>query len=101
MIVEPKEYTFDEVGGYLTNDEDDLIIPKIAYKNMTKINDSQLLYTINNMAKIPFKINMAMLNYLTIYGSELELFITEHDLKSLEDFERHLKINIKKESIYL
>ena len=79
MISKPKEYTNDSLGGYLLNDldyEEPLFVEKPVYGVTTEVNNKEnnIYYTINYISKTPFKINLAVLDYITSYkGSHLIL----------------------------
>jgi len=92
MIVQPKNFSKNELGGYLVNDieyADPLISAKIGYKNPSIIEDDNIIYnTVNNMMQTPFKINNDLLNYLLKYNHI-------HNLLLNSDYE-HEYANIKK-----
>ena len=80
MIVKPKSYTENKLGGYLLNDDmytENMIIDKVAYKHTSKILKDNIIYkTVNNMSSTPFKVNKDLLDYLLRYNSEHQLLIS-------------------------
>ncbi len=68
MIVKPKPYTKDALGGYLLNDvkfSEGLFIEKKAYSINSVLSDCNKIYDmINKISSTPFKINETLLNYL-------------------------------------
>ena len=77
MIVKPKVYTENKLGGYLLNDDmytEDMIVDKVAYKYTSKVLKDNIIYkTVNNMSSTPFKVNKDLLDYLLRYNSEHQL----------------------------
>lgn len=92
MIVEPKPYSDNNLGGFLLNDieyDESLISKKIGYDIPSTVEDNNFYNTINNLMKIPFKINVNLLNYLVN---------NNHIHKLLIDYE-HEFTNIKRNKI--
>lgn len=80
MIVEPKNYSKEELGGYLLNNQEyaeSLIGSKIGYDIPSDIENNNIIYdSINNMMKTPFKVNKDLLNYLLKYNTKHKLLIS-------------------------
>jgi hypothetical protein len=80
MIVKPKAYTENILGGYLLNDDmyiENMIVDKVAYKNRSKVLKDNIIYkTVNNMSSTPFKVNKDLLDYLLRHNSEHQLLIS-------------------------
>lgn len=91
MIVEPKPYSIDELGGYLLNDneyDEHIITKKIGMKQASNILENNIIfYSVNNMMKTAFKINIELLKYLIDHNDEHKLLILEGDniYKNLND----------------
>lgn len=72
MIVEPKPYTSNQLGGFLLNDvevTDDLIIDKANYKEFSTLEKDNVVYDmVNNMNKTPYKVNKEVLDFIRNYG---------------------------------
>lgn len=70
MIVPPKEYGQQKLGGYLLNDSyyaDELMTQKQSNKESSYIlntPDNLVYHLVNNVSKTPFKINTVLLDYL-------------------------------------
>ena len=62
MIVKPKKYDEDNLGGYLLNDvkyKDDLIVHKNFIKNKSFISKNNIIYNmVNKISGVAFKINV-------------------------------------------
>jgi hypothetical protein len=105
MIVEPKPYNNDELGGYLLNDneyEENIITKKIGMKESSKILSNNIIYdSVNNMMKTAFKINIELLNYLISYNDDHKLLILEGDIiyKNLSDTDLN-KMDPKEKKLY-
>lgn len=83
MIVEPKAYDIDILGGYLLNDEeyaDSMVTAKTGMKqSSTILSDNIIYYSVNNMMKTAFKINKNLLTYLIKFNREHNLLVLEGD----------------------
>lgn len=79
MIVKPKDYSENQLGGYFLNDvdyTDRLISTKFGYKSSSKIDSKGLLYSVvNKLMKTAFKINEDLLDYLIRYNHVHKLLI--------------------------
>nr|YP_009327781.1 hypothetical protein [Epichloe typhina]APB96740.1 hypothetical protein [Epichloe typhina] len=68
MIVEPKKYSENIVGGYLLNNidyQDELIIHKGTIKDKSEIKEENVIYNmINKVSSVPYKINKELLDFL-------------------------------------
>jgi hypothetical protein len=67
MVVTPKPYSKDVLGGYLLNDvkfNDNIIIEKKGYKIPSVIFNNDLYNMVNNMSATPFKINTVLLDFI-------------------------------------
>lgn len=78
MIVEPKVYHHDQLGGYLLNDvkvTEGLIIDKANYKEYSTIEkDNNIFYDmVNNLNKTPYKVNKEVLNFIIEYGIQYDI----------------------------
>lgn len=86
MIVKPRSYSKNSVGGYLLNDiyySDKLIIDKVAYDDDSIISDDNIIYNmINNISSVPYKINIELFNNLV--NNPVDLLI---DIKKTHKFE--------------
>jgi DNA-directed RNA polymerase len=91
MIIEPKSYDKDKLGGYLLNDveyDDGIITKKIGLKEYSRILDNNIIYcSVNGMMKTAFKINKNLLNYLIDYNHEHKLLTMNEDsiYKNIEE----------------
>ena len=65
MIIKPKPYSKDKLGGYLLKDleySQGLIVDKLSYSIPSKIIENNIVYkVINNMMSTPFKVNKDLL----------------------------------------
>ena len=77
MIVPPKLYGNNILGGYLLNDyyyTEPLIIKNFFLSKESTINEINILYTfVNNMGRVPFKINVNLLDFLLSDGYKFGL----------------------------
>lgn len=66
MIVKPKPYSENKLGGYLLNDveyNEALIRDKIAYCIPSTIQKENIIYfVVNKLMQTPFKVNKNLLN---------------------------------------
>lgn len=80
MIVAPKEYSKQQLGGYLLNGveyDENLIGLKMSYGIPSVIVDKNIIFnSLNNMMRTPFKINKDLLNYLLKYNHIHNLLIS-------------------------
>jgi DNA-directed RNA polymerase len=94
MIIKPKEYSKNKLGGYLLNDvnySEDLIIKKYNIKNKSLISDENIIYNmINNISSTPYKINTELFDYILM--NKHNLLINPDESSKYE--------NIKKKSKY-
>jgi hypothetical protein len=83
MIVKPKDYNSEEVGGYLLNDVEyvsPLFTAKMAYKKVSEVDSKGELYSIiNRMMKTPFKVNQELFDYLSLNNHKHKLIIDQHE----------------------
>lgn len=91
MVIIPKPYSHNKLGGYLLNDDkyaDGLIIDKHGYKyNSTIAKKNHIYDMVNSISSRPFKINKSVLDYINLKGVEQNLIIdvsAEHELEKLE-----------------
>lgn len=100
MIVKPKNHGPGLLGGYLLNDVDfkeDLFISKKAYSVCSQLSNTNNIYDmVNNISKTPFKVNIALLNYIT-FNDKYNLLI---DTNIPHEFEALEKISKYQESKY-
>jgi DNA-directed RNA polymerase len=68
MIVKPKNFNSDSLGGYLLNDvryQEDLIIHKYSIKDKSQIKENNIIYDmIIKISAVPYKINIKLLDFL-------------------------------------
>ena len=69
MIVPPKDYTNNTLGGYILNDDTyklDIMTNKLTHKYVSTISDDnkKLFYIVNNTSKVNFKVNTELLDIL-------------------------------------
>ena len=90
IIVKPKPYTKDKVGGYLLNDvkfSENLFIEKKGYGINSELSDNTKIYDmINNISNTPFKINNTLMNFILNNGDKYNLLIDpfiEHKFSGL------------------
>lgn len=100
MIVEPKPYTSDELGGYLLNDvekTENLLINKANYKKNSNIIKGNIIYDmVNNINKTSYKINEEVLGFIQEYGVDYGLIEDVNQKHPLEDIKR----NKRQDKIY-
>jgi hypothetical protein len=101
MIVKPKPYSKNELGGYLLNDieyDRSLIVDKLSYKIPSRIDKDNIIYkTINNMMATPFKINKYLLEFL-LNQNNIHNLLIEKD--SVHKFENIIKRTPSQEKEY-
>jgi len=90
MIVPPKKYTNTNGGGYLLNDvafSEGLFIEKKAYSMNSELSEKNFVYKmINNLSSTPFKINTALLDYITKNNNKFNLLLdssVEHEYANM------------------
>lgn len=94
MVVKPKEYHNNKLGGYLLNDinyANDIFIKKFNYSNSSTIKNDKIYNRINKLMLTPFKINKSVYDFIRMYGVELGIIF---DVKKPHRFE-----SIKKEDL--
>ena len=93
MIVKPKPYSEEDLGGYLLNGveyDQPLFTKKIGYANNSEIDDDSIIYSvINNMMETPFKVNKDLLNYLLNYNHIHKLLINPEYVHKFADIKRN------------
>jgi DNA-directed RNA polymerase len=97
MIVPPKPYTKEKLGGYLLNDEqftDNIFIEKYNNKGST-VGDDNILSVINNISTIGYKINKDVLNFIKLHGLELGLISSDKDILELKLKKKLTKLDRK------
>lgn len=90
MIVEPKPYSKNELGGYLLNGikvTDSLIIEKKGYKHNSELEGGVMYELVNGVSRVPYKVNGELLDFI-IENKHLELLI---DLKTPHKFENKVR----------
>ena len=74
MLVKPKPYSKELLGGYLLNDEvttDTILIHNRNIKENSVIKDVNVLYdVVNKISSIGYKINKDVLDFILIYGKD-------------------------------
>lgn len=92
MIVKPKPYSENKLGGYLLNDveyDEGIFTKKIGYAIPSTIQENSIVYfVVNKMMETSFKVNKELLNYLLRYNHIHKLLIDP-------DFE-HKLLNVKR-----
>ena len=90
MIVKPKPYTRNSIGGYLLNDiryKENILIEKKAYSVNSEVSEVNNIYhMVNSISETPFKINKDLLEFITNDNS-LGLLVDseiEHEYASIE-----------------
>ena len=70
MIVKPKDFNKESLGGYLLNDvkySEQLIIHKEIIKNKSLIKDDNVIYDmVNKISSTPYKINNELLDFILV-----------------------------------
>lgn len=93
LLVEPKPYNHEQLGGFLLNDvkiTEGLIIDKANYKEYSTIEkDNNIFYDmINNMSKTPYKVNKKVLKFIIKYSVEYELISGVNKIYQYSDIKR-------------
>ena len=100
MIVEPKPYSFNVLGGYLLNDiekTESLLINKANYKQNSEIVKDNIIYDmVNNINKTSYKINKKVLDFIEEFGVEFGLIEDINQKHPLENIKR----NKRQDKIY-
>jgi DNA-directed RNA polymerase, mitochondrial len=93
MIVKPKPYSENDLGGYLLNDieyDENLIRGKLGYNIPSTIQDENIIYfVVNKMMETPFKVNKELLNYLIEYNHIHKLLINPDYKHEFSDIKRN------------
>lgn len=90
MIVPPKPYASNKLGGYLLNDVleiDDLIIDKASYKYKSNIEKDIIYRMVNNISSTPYKINKQLLDYLDKDGEKYKILMSQDVIDKYENIE--------------
>lgn len=99
MIVKPKKYDSDSLGGYLLNDveyADTLIIPKKSYGKDSVVNNENIIYhMINNISGTPFKINTELLDFIN--STKGSYFLLDPSVPHI--YENKYKLNKREKAI--
>jgi len=97
MVVPPKEYSRDNLGGFLLNDVKftySLIIPKNAYKHDSTLSDDKLVYKlVNGIAGTAYKVNTELLEFIS-NNKHLGLLLDKNVPHKFEDIEKKVSIKI-------
>ena len=76
MIVPPKLYTKEQLGGYLLNDElitNSLVRKKWSNKHISEITEENIIYTVvNKISSIGYKINKDVLEFILSHNDYLK-----------------------------
>lgn len=97
MIVKPKPYDKNKLGGYLLNDEEEateLVIEKSAYKSPSFIENTSIIYDIvNSLNSTGFKINSELLEFVETYGEKFGILqkepsVTNSEYKDLSSYKK-------------
>lgn len=68
IIVKPKPFDSESLGGFLLNDVDyqeNMIIEKKGYKIAFQVSNINIYYMVNNISATGFKINTTLLDFIT------------------------------------
>lgn len=91
MIVKPKEFNKENLGGFLLNDEmfiEKPIIENYILSRNSEIKDNNIIYdTINNLSSIGYKINKDVYNFILENNDKfnLTLFNSKHLLEDKKE----------------
>ena len=103
MIVEPKKYDKENLGGYLLNNvkySDELIIHKDIIKDKSLIKDDNVIYDmVNRISSTPYKINNELLDY--ILNNKHNLLMDPDEPSIYENIENKSKHQRAKHSSYI
>jgi DNA-directed RNA polymerase len=94
MVCPPKPYDKDTLGGYLLNDEkfsENLLIDKKAYAKNSEFSGDKIYCMVNNISRIPFKINKTLLDYINNEGNKHNLLMDPDARHKFEDLEKRNK----------
>lgn len=99
MIVVPKTYKPDQLGGYLLNDVDvtyKLLIDKANYKVFSRIEKENIIYDmVNNMNATAYKINKQVLSFILEYGVKYDIIMDinkKHEYSGIKRTKRQDRI---------
>lgn len=99
MVVPPKEYSNNKLGGYLLNNikfVEPLITPKYGYSNNSIIGDDSPIYKlVNGVSKVPYKINTELLDF-ALNNNKFNLLLDPNEVHKYQN----VKGDKVKESIY-
>lgn len=103
MVVKPKEYNKNILGGYLLNDvsyKEELIIHNNIIKDKSLIQDNNVIYDmVNNISGTPYKINTEFLDY--ILTNKHDLLIDPNKPSKYENIEKRTKYQQAKYSSHI
>lgn len=88
MIVPPKPYSPNELGGFFLNDSQEknpLLIHKASYKCKSIIKDDIIYNMVNNIAFIPYKVNKQLLYYLVDKGEQYKILMSKDIIDNYEN----------------
>lgn len=92
MIVKPKPYNKNSLGGYLLNDvnfREDLFIKKQGYGVNSELTDNNKIYNmINKISSTPFKINVALLDYILNNNDKHQFLMDPNQEHKFHDLEK-------------
>lgn len=94
MIVEPKPFNSEDLGGYLLNGVsyvEELIIHKETVKENSIVEDKNIIYQmVNDISRVPFKINIDLLEFIT-KNNKHNLLMDTNMLPPYADMEKRTK----------
>lgn len=92
MIVVPKLYKVNQLGGYLLNDVEvtsKLLIDKANYKIFSRIDKENIIYDmVNNINATPYKINKEVLSFILEYGVMYDIIMDINKKHEYSDIKR-------------
>ena len=95
MIVKPKFYSKSKLGGYLLNDvnfREELFIKKQGYGVNSELTDNNKIYNmINKISSTPFKINVALLDYILNNNDKHQFLIDPNKKHKFHDIKKRTK----------